>query len=474
MRTRLTLTAFLLPLTLASCWKDNRQDDILSETIQAMPAFLETKDMLGRSDLLTNGTKVHIVDVLTGFDGKVNGTNWTSGNKYIDDEVIYSGSEVWNFASGSLYPWTASGTHTFRGWLSYDARANAGGGLAASALFGSGLTYSNGVLSVPDTELTTNSPQFDLLYSGIITRDMSQSPRPTGIVPVNLSHLFSALSLSIVNSSMDRVRVTSVSTTGLQNRKSATIDFDDLPLYTTLTPENSFIQTSYTGSEIWFEQGDKYDILTNTRNPRTMRHFLLWPQTAAEMSAARISVEYQIAGDYENDGSTLKTHRVALRFPAGNTMRAGSKYQFILTFSDKRVKLLMVVQPWDYNEYTWNFEDSTISECTQLTFIGESGVDFLQTGKNITFINGKPIHAYFAIKTPKGGQWSLELQGDASDNYITVSPYSGFVNADIENGRVNLTFTPDLSLERDRDITVSLPYENVYLFDGETEKVIKG
>ena len=56
MRTRLTLTAFLLPLTLASCWKDNRQDDILSETIQAMPAFLETKDMLGRSDLLTNGT----------------------------------------------------------------------------------------------------------------------------------------------------------------------------------------------------------------------------------------------------------------------------------------------------------------------------------------------------------------------------------------------------------------------------------
>jgi len=461
MRIHSVIPVLMLSLALVSCRKEEAENMFLSENIGMEAAF--TKGLLGKNDLLTNGTKVHVVDVLTGFDGSVNGSAWTSGDKYIDDEVVYSGSTIWNFASGTLYPWTVSGVHTFYGWLTYDAKAESGAGLAATSLFGNNLTFSNGQLSVPDTELNTNSPQYDMLYSATVTRDMSESPRPTSTVPIQLSHLFSAISLSINNASVDSVRVVSVSTSGLKNRKSAVVDFDSTPEYTALNESASFVQTAFSGTETWFATGDKYDLLTDTANPSALSHFLIWPQTAEEMAAARINISYQIMGDYEDDGVTYKTHVVSLKFPDSAVMKAGYKYNYILTFSNKRVTLLMDVLPWDYNEYTWNYEDSTISECTQLTFVGTSGVDFTLSGKNISFLNGQPITAYFGIKTPVGGQWSLELKGDTSDNQITVSPNSGTVNADVDDGRVYITFTPDLSIERTQDITVSLQFWVTFL-----------
>ena len=453
---------FLAVILTAACHKDEPKNvGLLSDNINLSATL--TKGMLNRTDLLTNGTKVHIVDILRDFDGKVNGSSWTSGDNYIDDEVVYGGSTVWQFASGTLYPWTVTGTHIFRGWLSYDAKANGLAGLAASSLFGNGLTYANEELSVPATELNTNSPQFDMLYSGNVLRDMSESPRPTSVVPIQLQHLFSSLSMYIVNSSVDNVKVTAVSTTGLQNKKSAVVDFQHTPTYTTLTPSAGFVQNAFTGSNTWFSTGDKYDIMTDTRNPASMSYFLIWPQTAEEMAAARIQIAYQIEGDYEEDGETLKNHVVNLRFPENAVMQPGYKYQYILTFSNKRVKLLMDVQPWDYNHYEWNYEDSTISECTQLTFVGTPGTDYIQNGKNVSFKDGQPIQAFFGIKTPKGGEWSLELKGDTSDNQITVSPDSGYVNPDVDDGKVYLTFTPNLSIERTRDITISLQFWVTFL-----------
>ena len=462
MKKHTLITLLLASLALLSCRKDTpRNTGMLREDISFSASL--TKGLLGRTDLLTNGTKVHIVDVLTDFDGKVNGTAWTSGEKYIDEDVVYTGSTVWDFESGKIFPWTTSGTHVFRGWLTYDAKGADGAGISASDLFGNGISYADGVLTIPDTELNTLSPQFDMLYSETVLRDMSDTPRPTGTVPVKLQHLFSALSLYIMNSSVDSVLVTAVSTTGLQNRKSARTDFRTAPVYTTLTPQDGFVKTIFTGSDSWFTTGDKYDLLTDTKNPSAMSYSLIWPQTAEEMAAARIHISYVIKGDYEDDGVTLKTHVTSLKFPEDASMNPGYRYQYILTFVNKRVKLLLDVQPWDYNQFTWDYEDSTISECTQLTWVGTNGVDYLLNGKNISFLNGQPIKAFFGIKTPKGGQWDLELRGNTSDNLITVSPDAGHVNADIDDGRIYLTFTPNLSVERTGDVTVSLQFWVTFL-----------
>lgn len=461
-RIQLILPALLLIIAPACCKQGNKADDkFLPENITLAASL--TKSMLERNDLLTSGTRVHIIDMLNDFDGSVNGTPWTSGDNYIDDEVVYSGTTVWSFTSGKLYPWTTSGAHVFRGWLTYDAKYDNLTGMAATDLFESGLTYEDGELSIPDTELNTNSPQFDMLYSENVLRDMSDTPRPTGIVPIQLNHLFSALSMYIINSSVDRVRVTAVSTSGLQNRKSAVIDFSGAPAYTTLIPAQGFVLNDFSGSDTWFATGDKYDLLTDTRNPSAMSYYIIWPQTAAEMAAARIHITYQIENDYELDGITLKNHVVSLRFPEAAVMNPGYKYQYVLTFANKRVSLLMNVLPWDYNQYEWNYEDSTISECTQLTIQGTLGEDYLQSGTDYAFKDGKPIVAKFGIKTPKGGEWSLELKGDTTDNIITVSPDSGTVNPDVDDGLVYITFTPDLSVNRTQDITVSLQFWVTFL-----------
>ena len=56
-----------------------------------------------------------------------------------------------------------------------------------------------------------------------------------------------------------------------------------------------------------------------------------------------------------------------------------------------------------------------------------------------------------------------EMLGDNTNVYITAGQDQAILKVDSHD-------TP----ETDRDITFSIPYENVYLFDGETEKVIKG
>ena len=445
---------------------DKIEDGLLSEKITL--SALITKSMLEKNDLLTPGTKVHIIDMLTGFDGEVNGEPWTDKDSYIDDDVVYSSANggKWVFASGRQYPWTVTGDHVFRGWLVYDAKALNGAGLYNTSLFPSNLIYSKDdeELSVPAVELNISSPQFDMLYSENVLRQMSDTPRPTGVVPIGLKHLFSAISMYIINSSVDRVKVTSVSTSGLQNKKSAVVDFIGTPDYTTLTPEHGFVPDNFfSGSNNWFTTGDKYDLFTDTANPSAMSYFIIWPQSELELATARVHITYQIENDLEEDGVTLKDHVVSLRFPQRAVMNPGYKYQFVLAFANKRVNLLMNVQPWDYNEYEWNFEDSTISECTALTIVGTPGEDYIQSGSNIAFKDGKPIQAYFGIKTPKGGEWSLELKGDTSDNIITVSPNSGTVNPDVDDGRVYLTFTPDLSVTRTKDITVSLQFWVTFL-----------
>ena len=44
-----------------------------------------TKALLNDAGLKTNGNKIHVIDLLTGFSGTA---SWMSGNKYIDDEIV--------------------------------------------------------------------------------------------------------------------------------------------------------------------------------------------------------------------------------------------------------------------------------------------------------------------------------------------------------------------------------------------------
>ena len=115
-----------------SCKKEKTDEPVLEAS--PITIFVEedapTKALLNDAGLKTNGNKIHVIDLLTGFSGTA---SWMSGNKYIDDEIVYNGTQIWGYDSGRTYPWTSDGTHQFFAWLSYDTNMS----LSADTFFGS-------------------------------------------------------------------------------------------------------------------------------------------------------------------------------------------------------------------------------------------------------------------------------------------------------------------------------------------------
>ena len=106
--------------------------------------------------------------------------------------------------------------------------------------------------------------------------------------------------------------------------------------------------------------------------------------------------------------------------------------------------------------------------------IGKNLVDLkAKLGDKLSQYEGKEIVFGFRPESIKLGQEKAayvlpakveltEMLGDNTNVYITMDEVHSILKVDPHD-------TPEV----DSDITFSIPYENVYLFDGETEKVIK-
>lgn len=282
-RTEIILAASLLILCAAGCNKDKPAvtdaPDIQFGMRISDPTG--TKALLESADLLTTGTQVQVygfaTDDLAGHksDGTAGTTKLNSG------QTIQYGSDKWSFVNNNneLYQWIYNQPYKFFGWLAKDAKPSTA--LTASDFFGTGFAFnaSTNVLNIPAKTLGINANNFDFAYSDIVARSATAADYST--VELSLNHLFASFSISATNYSTKEVTIKGIELHGLQDGKSATIDYSGNDVAVTYTGGNvtnpTLLSTSLTLAAAGSTGDAKADIVGTPSNTPT--YFLVWPQT---------------------------------------------------------------------------------------------------------------------------------------------------------------------------------------------------
>ena len=460
---RKTIYITCATLAILSCSKDrkgNIADGLLEESIEfAACEATPTKAMMDDAALKTVGNKIRVFDILEGFSGTASWLN--NGNKYyIDDEICYNGNPVWDFASGRIYPWTTDGNHRFFGWLNYDSALNK----TDVDFFGDTYNYdpSSFVLSIPTLEMNTSTHQFDFMYSkvGLVDAADHVSGQP---VNLELQHLFSALNITLKNTSGNTIYLKSVVLKGMKNKRSASIAFtQNIPIVTTAnlasTDVTLFQSDENEGKGTAFIHEDREKGLTN--------FYLMWPQSYAELSGAELEVVYYVLSG-EQLSNELTSHVILPNqnfFRIGQTgMDAGSKYTFQLQFKKSTIDIYIKVLPWEYEEYDWNYSDHSI---TARSGMFKDGVlafyrynpstqewDIQPTteewsAKAMRFATRNEVFkGRFYIESPWQGRWQIIASPLSAVQYFDISPTSGDIDVNTNNGmcEFSVRVNPDLS-----------------------------
>ena len=452
---RIYLYSLLVLLALVSCKKEKGlAGGSISLIAEEGPT---TKGLLSDATLKTSGNRIQVVDVLSDFTGSA---SWMSGNKYIEEEIVYSGSRIWGYNSGRIYPWTTDGTHQFFGWLSFDTSLRSGSGLTADAFFFpnndgtviSGFSSVERTLTLPAREINTESPQYDFLYGNTINYVMPRSS--TDPVPLMLQHLFSAISILLRNESGDQIIINSVTVEGLKNKKSAVVTFVGSPVTSVVGGAsgefvNNTLFSALPVATRTLDDGDSYDLLARVEDPDTPGYRIIWPQSASDLAPADPEdfSTYPITVQFAYASEPAVYHTVHLRFPEGATLDAGTRYVFTLIFTQKHVRIASTVNPWNYERIEWSYTEQSISEVKELDFKDNDGYD--KPNKVCYVVGGTPVKGTFSIKNPSGAIWSIEPVGDVK--YFTITPNQGTIDSDDSDYEFEVIPNLDPSLDRSTD-----------------------
>ena len=466
----------------SSCQENNPEEEQLSD-IRIQVGDISTKGLLNSGGLAVNGTQIKIYDYVSEFEGEImhNGNVLSPGTdgtiKYINDVIGYNSDETpsWNYVSGYSYPWTRTGTHHFFGWTLKDGNNL---NLTATNLFGTdqpAFDEETKILSIPSITMTASSTtQLDFCYSDVVQRASSYRD------PVELPfhHLFTGLALAIENVSEDVITITSITTKGFANSKSASLDFSGsgtpVPTYTRTSAPSNLIPTNVWPKTMAKNQG--FDLWTGNAYDKTAPNYIvMWPQDYdvdicgnGVNTPAGLVVEYTIAGVEENGNPVQFTSTINLKDSENITssfLAAGHKYLLLLQFEGKNFVLKHVeVDPWDWVEDNYDYAASTISANSNGYHDGALWLyNFDANGNNqgegtgglgLAIDNGDgkqrprvvPMSAndeflgVFYIAAPAQGSWKVELSPYEAAQYFIISPSEGIIDANSEN-RGRTTFT---------------------------------
>ena len=438
----------------------------------------ETKAFIGSSDLTTTGTRVNVVDYLTGFTGSFDGVTYTSGDLVYFDDAVQYGTNSWEFVSGSLWQWTRTGTHHFFGWLEHDNLSD----LHASAFNNSSgsveFNRTTKAFTIPTIEFTKNSPQFDLCYSDWV--DVDAATRQNNNVSLPLNHAFMALAVYITNKSADEITIKSAQfTSGFKNIKSASYAPGGSGLVYANPGSSEFLATTYDNptltrnTRIDLVQGEQISAATRPTNT-----ILMWPQTADEVEATKIHLEYTIDGIYDPSDHTkllvisrdLDLNLANLKDDLDHTlpMEAGHKYFLEILFSDKEIKLVLNVLPWTMDYTDTSYSSSAIVAKSDAPMEGVlwlwnwNGVtwDAGPRNRNITLTNGK-VEGRFYIESPQEGEWQIDVYPASAAQYYKIAPMNGQIadlvlNEVIFEVRPNTALTPPSTQELHFNVNIRI------------------
>lgn len=501
-RTYIILSA-VLAFAVISCSKGSTGDTPISKPDPDKPSVepslpnisfgkATTKALIDNDDLLTNGNRIKVYDLLSSFSGTI--TGWDGSSPYIVDEVVYNGNTVWSYVSSGIYPWTSSGTHHFFGYLSHIDAAAGGENMDVGNLFTPGLTTTmappTASLRVPtsgDLTFTSASTQFDFIYSNMETR--AASAKDYSVVPLSFKHLFTALSVQVKNLSETPVRIHSITFQGLKNKNNATITFGDpssVAYGSTPTISGSFFPSM--SSYVELVQDHSYDALAQVLSTGTTSlpkvYKLLWPLSADDVAPTNDETDLGRINDgcqnLATDSIIVVTYRryvdgawaPALADPPKTARiklphidwEAGKKYHFNIEFTDKIIQLTGVVMPWDYKEWDIDYSEGSVVVPKQLKYTEGTYQSIDGTNKRVIVANGTNPKATFTIMAPVGGVWTVNKSGDL--DFFTVTPTSGSINPNVNGGEVEITVSPHFTMPRTTEKKIRLTF---YVTKGERE-----
>lgn len=367
-----------------------------------------TKALLEETTFATENNQIQIYDYYTSTTGT---------GIYISDQIKAdgSGTDVWPFVN-KRYNWTSDGQHQFFGWFHTDANSN----MTAADLFGETFTpvifdaqvtttvpafnTENQVLTIPETVMSQNSPQFDFMYSNVHVRDLdAASPDYVSPVPLDFRHLFTAFCVTAQSlQTSNEITIESIAIEGLCNKNSATVSYknvgdeeDPVVNYGTgandnpAVPDFTFTPSAKLGTGV-----------TDMSTPKTAEkdYFLMWPMDAEEVAEVALTVKYRL-----NDEEELISRTINL---SAKAWEAGKKNNVNLLFKDKEIVLQCIVMDWIPNEETIDFSDQ-VSVKARMEW---SNVTSNSNGEVILY-NDTNIEAVcdFHIETPRGATWTASL-----------------------------------------------------------------
>ena len=369
----------------------------------------------GTKALLENGTfsaknnQIKIYDYYTPISGQADYYIGVTPDEYI---ISYGPDQgTWPFVN-QKYSWTPDGVHKFFGWLAEDVNMTSTADAAANTpaeFFGDGFAFntSTQVLTIPAKSMQQGIPQFDFMYSDINERNLTTNPDYATAVPLEFSHLFTAFSVTALNSSSNKIVLKSVTLTNLKDIKSATIDYSAAKLKTGSTPATvAYGNAATSGQSFLFTNTTG---LTLTSKAQIFADYsLLWPQTDTELDNASLIVVY----DYTDKATGKTTSNVSkpISLSSLSAWDAGQKNNINLVFKDNEIILECVVQPWEVQEEMIEFSDQVSASVKLVPDINTVRSWDRNTGEVILYDN-VDMQAVFSFKidTPKGATWTAAL-----------------------------------------------------------------
>ena len=451
----ISTSAVLLAAALlaASCTKtvveEGNGDTNAHEISLSVSEGAMTRALVDNSNFGTDGNRIQVYDFWT---------NESTTSKYIDalagPEVVSNSAQhvkgtTWPFVdkeSGDLvrYNWTSTGTHKFFGWYAVDATtkvpdaddATKKVNMTAESFFGSdfGFNETTKVLSIPETTLDGNTPQFDFLYSDIKSVNVEASIPAN--VSLSFSHLFAAVSFGAENTTSSEIKLLEFKVEKLHNQKSATISFSGSTpsvVYSDGSEGGVVRSVVNAGGEIVPKKGSgtMNNIFGEAGDPQDF--MLMWPQSISQLHSGEVVTEDPDTGDlnypdsykmyvkYSVDGIEF-TKR--LNFDDKISWEAGNKYHYNIIFADKMVELKCIVNPWEYVDQDIDFKENiAMKDGGQISWNTEkSNVEY----PYVYIKDGQAAEGTFTFDTPEGGRWIAALEGDV--DAFTLIDGEGAIN----------------------------------------------
>lgn len=285
---RLYLNIFLATvaaIAVNSCSKNSIVEPAYTKYINiAAKDAATTKALLNQTTFQTSGNRIQIIDIVDGTEY----INDLIGPDVTETPAGATAAGIWPFEQGPYY-WTQH-THKFFGWLAQDG--NFAPQMSANSFFNTTLQLTaDHKLEIPTATTGISTTMFDFLYSDIIITEPLEEP-----VPLEFNHLFSAFYIAASNSGTSSVTVKKVTINGLNNTKSATIDFSGT------TPSVIYISNSAEGSFIF----NNINETLNATEKNITDTYLIWPQNKEDFSNVTLTIEYTA------DGKEFEPHEISL------------------------------------------------------------------------------------------------------------------------------------------------------------------